>query len=220
MDGMQQLPTTANAPLPATYESAKVALAECQSIDECQTWADKAAALASYGRQANDNTLVDMALRIQARASRRAGELLKQFDARVDNARKQTVGDHSLISQREVAAEAGMSEYQQATAVRIANVPQDTFERMVESPSPPTKTALADIGKKTRPLVDLGDRSEADFKTATQAQGQVREFAKHIDTLNPAAIARGSSAREIAVMRPQIEKICAWLDVLAVTLTE
>ena len=217
MDGMQQLPTTANAPLPATYESAKIALAECQSIDECQTWADKAAALASYGRQANDNTLVDMALRIQARASRRAGELLKQFDARGDHRKTDGAG---LSSQREIAADAGMSERQQKTAVRIANVPQDTFERMVEGPAPPTKTALADMGKKTRPLVDLGDRSEADFKTATQAQGHLREFAKYIDTANPAAIARGSSSREISAMRPQIEKVCAWLDVLAVTLTE
>ena len=33
---------TANARLPANYEQAKQALAECVSIDECKTWADKA----------------------------------------------------------------------------------------------------------------------------------------------------------------------------------
>ena len=125
----------------------------------------------------------------------------------------------AIIEKRTVPAFL-MSERQQKTAVRIANIPDETFERVVESPSPPTKTALADMGKKTRPLVDLGDRSEADFKTATQAQGHLREFAKYIDTANPAAIARGSSSREISAMRPQIEKVCAWLDVLAVTLTE
>ncbi len=34
--------------LPDTYVHAKQALTECSKIDECQDWADKAAALASY----------------------------------------------------------------------------------------------------------------------------------------------------------------------------
>ena len=40
-------------------------------------WADKAAALASYAKQSEDTTLEKAALRIRARAIRRAGELLK-----------------------------------------------------------------------------------------------------------------------------------------------
>ncbi len=60
------VPTNAGgAQLPQTYQSAKTALAECASIDECQTWADKAAALASYAKQANDDELMKMAVRIQ-----------------------------------------------------------------------------------------------------------------------------------------------------------
>jgi len=44
------LPSIASAKLPATYESAKVALRECTELDECQKRADKAEAIASYAR--------------------------------------------------------------------------------------------------------------------------------------------------------------------------
>jgi AbiEi antitoxin C-terminal domain len=69
----------ANAKLPKIYESARVALAECSRIDECKDWADKAEALASYARQADDDSLRKTADRIQARAIRRCGELLKEM---------------------------------------------------------------------------------------------------------------------------------------------
>ena len=65
---------TADARLPEVYEAAKVALAHCASLDECQSWANKAEALASYARQANDSTLRKQADRIQARAIRREGD--------------------------------------------------------------------------------------------------------------------------------------------------
>jgi len=68
------------APLPAIYEKAKVSLADCVKIDECKDWADKAEALASYAKQANDTALRNMADRIQARAIQRCGVLLKQIE--------------------------------------------------------------------------------------------------------------------------------------------
>lgn len=74
------LPAVATASLPATYERAKQALSECVKLDECKDWADKAQAMASYARQAKDDSLYKQALRIQARAIRRCGELLKQIE--------------------------------------------------------------------------------------------------------------------------------------------
>ena len=52
-----QLPSIANAQLPEKYEAAKTALAECARIDECKDWADKAHAMASYAKQADDDSL-------------------------------------------------------------------------------------------------------------------------------------------------------------------
>jgi hypothetical protein len=71
---MSVLPTTidnAKARLPASYEQAKIALASCAKIDECQDWANKAEALASYAKMADDDSLRVLADRIQARAVRR-----------------------------------------------------------------------------------------------------------------------------------------------------
>jgi hypothetical protein len=42
------------AQLPESYEAAKRAIAKCARLDECSEWADKAAAIASYARQADD----------------------------------------------------------------------------------------------------------------------------------------------------------------------
>ncbi len=77
-DALPALSDIAAARLPATYEAAHKAIAKSSRIDECKSWSDKAAALASYARQAKDQSLCVMAERIRARATRRCGELLKK----------------------------------------------------------------------------------------------------------------------------------------------
>ncbi|UIY26036.1 hypothetical protein LZK76_11910 [Rhizobium leguminosarum] len=78
---------------------------------------DRAAALASYPRQADDKTLENYATRIRSRAIKRAGELLKEFDGKGKRTDLQP-------SDGAVSAEAaGMSERQKVTAIRVANVP-------------------------------------------------------------------------------------------------
>jgi len=128
------LPRSMNAAsgeFPAVYRNAKVALVHCVSIDECQSWADKAAALASYARQADDKELEVMAARIRGRAIRRAGELLKQIEPQNGGDRKsdeyQGVGSDTLITRKDVAEQAGMSKRQAVTAVRVANIADDDF---------------------------------------------------------------------------------------------
>jgi hypothetical protein len=63
------------------------------------------------------------------------------------------------LSRPEASDEAGMSKRQAITAIRVANVPEEEFERLVESDSPLTVTALAELGEQPRPklpIVDLG----------------------------------------------------------------
>lgn len=83
-------------------------------------------------KQADDDTLRKLADRIQARAVRRCGELLKQFDGRGRPAEENKAGAVPVYSQRQVGADAGMSERQVKTAVRVANVPAAAFERAAE----------------------------------------------------------------------------------------
>ena len=152
--GMNMLPTItpSQARLPRTYEAAREALATCQDIDECKEWADKAAALASYAKQAEDETLLKMAARIKARATRRAGELLSQIDAATPGPKPELkVGDRLKFGRSDAAREAGMSP-QQKQAVRIAAIPEPEFERQVESPAANAFTACG-AGVRPRPVL-------------------------------------------------------------------
>jgi hypothetical protein len=126
------------APLPENYEKAKQAIAECERIDQCADWADKAAALASYARQADNRDLENDARRIRLRAVRRCGDLLLTYDGRGgDRSKTVTALTFAPPSRAEVAEEAGLSEHKTRVAVQIANIPEEEFEATVESNTPP-----------------------------------------------------------------------------------
>lgn len=171
------LPAVADAMLPKAYEGARTALAECSRIDECWSWADKAAALASYARQANDDTLLTYAQRIQGRAVRRAGELLKQIPRA--NGANQNIkeGDLPKVTRESAASDAGMSEHQRKTALRVASVDAAEFEAAIESANLPTITEIAEAGRKKQPITPLGGRSAGEFNKALHFVALVRRYA-------------------------------------------
>lgn len=167
MSAQPHLPSIANAKLPGAYTVAKRALAECEKIDECKKdWANKSAALASYAKQAKDESLYKLAIRIQARAIRRCGELLKEFEPAKNQHDASTGGG---TSRKQAAEEAGLSKRQKDTVIRVATVPEEEFESQVESDSPPTVTALAEQGTRKKPLHDLEGVDPDRFKLATSA---------------------------------------------------
>jgi hypothetical protein len=208
-----------SAALPALYESAKLALSECSRIDECQNWADKAAAMASYAKQAKDETLQRYAERIKARAITRCGELLKAIQPASGN--QYTVLQEGALPKqtREQAAEdAGLSEHQRKTALRVANVDPEVREALIESDNPPTITELAEMGKKPRNIVDLGEINPRDYALATTAQGTLREFAAYCKSNDPIRIAKAFQPHEVAAMRRYVSAVDSWLDSFVVHL--
>lgn len=175
--------TVMHAPLPQVYQRAQTALAECTNLDECKAWADKAAALASYARQADDESLMKMATRIRGRAIRRVGELLEQINGRGTRTDQLSVADDTKLTQRQAAADAGLSKRQQVQAVRVARIPGDDFERQVESDKPPTLSQLAQQGiqrPQPRPLVDLQGRDPRDFNRAMHFVGEFEHVARNL----------------------------------------
>ncbi len=204
------------ARLPDSYEAAKLALVNCARIDECKNWADKAAALASYAKQANDSTLRDMATRIQGRAVRREGELLEEIEAAKPGPRPpaNSVSSPAPNSGRFAAAEeAGLSRRQTVTAIRVANIPPAEFEAAIESDKPPTVTELARRGTETKrkPLVDLGMRTPEEFAAATglmAALDGLERYAANADL--PLAIA-GLNAREAGETKQTVLTLDQWL---------
>jgi hypothetical protein len=204
------LPVEAGARLPATYEAAKKALAECTKIDECRDWADKAAAMASYARQASDHGLLNLAQRIQARATRRYGELLKQVErapgARTDLGRAPTRGS--------AAAAAGLSEHQAKQGLRVASIPEAEFERAVASESPPTITELAAQGTARRTNQSAADGS----KTTAQSCKQLLQFADFCAASDPGSIAQNLDRSQVAAVRQCVDLVDRWLDQLMASL--
>lgn len=131
---------------PQLYHAARAALFRCEQIDECQEWASKAAAIASYSKQANDSTLEEIAKRIRARAVRRMGELLEKIPhgtgARTEAARANT--------RTGVARAAGIGVNQQVAALQVARVPREQFEIRVEATPPATIAQLQELGMRKR----------------------------------------------------------------------
>lgn len=203
-----------HARLPANYEAAKVALAECSRVDECQDWADKMAALASYARQLNDEILLAYCRRIQARAIDRVGQVLEEIPAG-QGARdgERDKGDLTPLTRTEAAAEAGLTLHQQRTAMRVHAVPRDQFETLVESANPPTVTALANIGRRERaPIIDhLAGRDPGDFQQATKLWGGLRGFVREVMPVDLAAAARGLAQQEAQDVRQNLAAVRQWL---------
>jgi len=200
----------AQARLPARYEAARTAIAECVDLGELKALSDRQAALASYARLAQDTTLHNLALRIQQRAQRRLGELLKQIPRADEATRFGQAGDHPPVTRTQAAADAGLSAHQRKTALRIANVPEASFEAAVESDRPPTVTEMAGRGTIAKPLSpapEIIPAAPAVVQTVIAALGRMASVCAVYD---PASVALACRDPEIA--RGYIETIDAWLD--------
>ncbi|MCF1744753.1 hypothetical protein [Paradevosia shaoguanensis] len=202
--------SVATARIPQTYANAKTALYNCVSVDECQSWADKAAALASYAKQAKDEELMRMATRIRDRAIRRAGELLKQIEPK--RGANQNIGaaaDTKVLTRTDAAEQAGMSKRQAVTAIRVANVPAEQFEKLVESSTPPTVTKLAEMGTTPapKPIIDLHGRDPGEFNRSLHFVGDVEEYARQAAEFDLERLLPGLIPAEAERLRAAIQKI-------------
>lgn len=207
---MTELATAEPARLPATYRAARTALEECVRVDECKQWQKKAEALASYAKQAEDDELFQMATRIKARAVRRCGELLKEIEAGTNQHTKPAYAGADT-SRSAAARDAGLSERQKVTALRVASVPDDEFNGLVESDDPPTITDLAERGKKPSPEESaarrMGDMFKRIIRIADHLGTEISEFKR---------IASGSG--QIVGMGAIAAIVC--LEMLAAQITE
>lgn len=135
------------------------------------------------------------AQRIQARAVRRAGELLEAMESGRGN------NQHGVVAhttRTEAAAKAGMSKHQQVQATRVARVPESEFESQVESESPPTVTMLAEQGI-----------SKSAYRNTHQATAGINVAFRSITKDDPRAIAAGLMQHEA---RPALDRAQALRD--------
>jgi len=104
----RQVPT---AFLPNNYVAACTAIKACARYDEAAEMSNRAAAIATYAREAQDTTLKVNAEKIKLRAERRVGELLEE-----------------LWAEHKGGEVVGLSSYRQEQAARLAKIAEPRFE--------------------------------------------------------------------------------------------
>ena len=198
---MTQVIKHQDAPFPTNYQSAKTSLQECSKVDECKGWADKAIALASYAKQANDEELLWLSNRIKARAIERMGQLFEQVKPGKGN-------QHSATEGRVSAAEAaGISQDQRKQAQTIARFARERpheFEALVEGDNPPTLESLANISRGGRSL-----------SLSTEALGSMKRFAEFCKNTPPDAVVDSLLEHEVATVMHNAKTIVEWLTKLS-----
>jgi hypothetical protein len=98
-----------------------------------------------------------------------------------------------------------MSPDQITQAVRVANVAAEDFELAIESDTPPTVTALAEIGTHARP------KAPEKFSEATHVLGVLHELTMFCNEHDPALVARAVLAHEVAPVRATAATVTTWL---------
>ena len=208
------IPVASKAALPEKYSAAKLAIKEADSVDECKSWADKSAALGSYARQSQDKDLERMAMRIRARAIQRCGELLREIKEAQPGPKKIGVPGYPYLSPRKQAAEeAGLSLIQAKNAIRVSNVPKDSFELQVESENPPSIKALAEQGKKPLnriPIFEQLGMTKKAFQAGMYFRGDMERYIKAMGLYDPQDVVDGSTPEERETIKRNLKLIAEY----------
>lgn len=126
----------------AIYNQAKKAIAEYKTVDEVKDFRDKALAIEAYAKQANDMELEWDAARARVRAERKCGELLAQMEKDKGGAPTKTPNKtEGVIDKPKTIEEMGLTYRQSSDFQKLAAVPEEEFERAVESPAAKPSTA-------------------------------------------------------------------------------
>jgi hypothetical protein len=236
MDTVEQpetkLPAIAETGFPVSYEEARQAIAKCESPFECRTMADQAAAMAVYARMRDDTDLLNRAVRLQAWAARRWGELDKTLhpDRRQENLKQgaRNVVDHISVEQpkntnfveepqsgKRPAPPDGTTEYQRVVSRRLAAIPEAEFTRQVESERPPSLTQLAEQGRVPREgMRNISPWAAIECAEIREACETLERFAAFCARQHPAGICRALNETEAGALSELIDIAGVWLDLM------
>ncbi len=156
------------------YEAACRALAECKSVDEVKTWADKAAAMQAYGRMAKDKSLEVDAAEIRIRAERRLGEMLAQQKAEGGLA----TGARGQLSGKEAGGLAVVSNDRQKDQPKLsdAGISKDLSSRAQKLAAVPEAEFEAEVGQWRDRVSEEGRRVSARLQAAGEREQKKRRI--------------------------------------------
>jgi len=115
------------------YEAARKALCEANSIDEVKDIKDKFEAIRAYAKQSKDTVMANWAAEIRIRAERRMGEMLREQEMNKGGGDTSTGSMVRPVQAIPTLAEVGITKSMSSRAQKIASVPEDEFESVVQS---------------------------------------------------------------------------------------
>jgi hypothetical protein len=132
------------------YDAARRALAEAHRVDEVKDIRDKAVAMQTYARQAQDTSLIVQATEIRMRAERRAGELLLEIKERGEREtkggdRRSKLQPATLIAPPPKLSDLGINKTQSSRWQQLAALNDEQFETKFQAAS---KRAYDDIARR------------------------------------------------------------------------
>lgn len=165
-------------------------------------------ALRSYARQTDDDTLLNLAKRIKGRAIRRYGQLLREIEPAKNQYDANARAGSGLSTRIQAGTEAGLSERQVKTGLRVAAIPDDQFEAQIDSDTPPTITELAEQGtqKKVVSTEHLEGLDPDDFHQGTMLLGLVDGVLRDYANLDLTRAVRGVKPREYDILIADIHR--------------
>jgi N6-adenosine-specific RNA methylase IME4 len=135
VSGMSELVAKGDTSDLALYTKACQALAEAKTVDEVKGIRDKASAMRVYAQQAKNRQLEVDAAEIRMRAERRLGEMLRQQKETTGlnpGGRPTKTGANKEPVYAPPLADAGIDKKLSARAQKMAAVPEDKFEGMLD----------------------------------------------------------------------------------------
>jgi hypothetical protein len=209
---LNQLPSeirqlVARAPLPLNYEKAKLALLECERVDEIKDWTDRLAAAAAYAKQAGDDALFLSARRLQLRAHDRLGQLLLELSV-------VKPAPHQKSERYRVIEESKMAPLRARAAIQIAQLDPQIKDVRIEQTQPPSVSALA---AESQRLKRQSDPKRAVYPSkAWQAlvasRGGLTAMRSFVDNhWDTTSYTKGLTAAEATWVRENVEHLQKWL---------
>jgi hypothetical protein len=125
------------------------AIAICERVDEVKDIRDKAVALEAYAKQANNHEAERQCGLIRVRAERKCGQMLADREKPKGNRHVNSRTSEGTMLKNPTLAQIGITPDQSSTWQKLANVPEEEFEKAAARPGRVPKAAA--IIKETNP---------------------------------------------------------------------
>lgn len=171
--------------LPVVYEEACRAIEACVELDELQTWASKAEALAAWAKIYDDNRILRHAKQLKLRAYRRMGQLadeLRPKDVHAPRGRRAgAIGSFSLLREH------GLNRDKAQSAIALGRLPPEKFDKFLNRKNVPSPTVARAFTQHSN-MEERGKRSQA-YSLLTASGPSPTSFRWWCQTHTPKSIA-------------------------------